>query len=158
MTTPNQIPVDQSDPRRCYTSQAYGMSYMGMAKETGRLGGNSRLVASYAVQIPLYIPDLADTDPLEWILPRNVFLTQYSVARAAGATSAVSITGYDEAGNDTVLAAAANLAAIAAPVNFTNLMEASDTDEYLIEIVSDGAGSGSGILVLSGAVIPTAWK
>jgi len=52
----SQVPANHNDPRRRYTHQAYDVTYLGKAKETGPSGVNQRLSATYDANILMQAP------------------------------------------------------------------------------------------------------
>lgn len=104
----SQVKANQNDPRSRYTHQAYDVTYLGKAKETGPSGIASRLSATYQASILMTVDAGETAAQMVGDLTQGIWISGLvnHVALSAGTSVALELPAYGGEGAVTLVAAA----------------------------------------------------
>ena len=157
MTT---IPANRNDPRRRYMHQAFYVSTLGSALETGPAGYGQRLSATNNSSIAFQVDMGVTTPQVIGTLTRGIFITDViNNLAVSGGTIALHVLNADGTGHATLIAALDGtiLGPPDVALNFAPLWAPLPSDKMLSATVTGGTSGEFGKLSLLVTPFENAW-
>ena len=150
---------DQTDPRSRYGHQAYDVTTMGMSPETGSLGYDRRVSATYAANMQIELDVSVATE--EFNIPPYVMILGYSIPiPVVGGTAPVltiAVSDLDDS-NQISIAAGVDPSIVTRPTDGVEIGAAENKEKKVkISLTANGA-TGNGVVLLQAQIVETAWK
>jgi len=149
-----------TDGRTRYEHQAYDVTYAGKSKETGALGYDSRLSATYEANFQITV-DVSATGTHVFVLPSWVYSNGYLIVEGGGGSPVAQLEVSDlDGGNAVTLAADIDMGSVTATKAAYDAGVVIDVEEVdqVITIDVTTAGTGYATIVIQATIVQTAWK